>query len=127
MIVKMLLEAGVDPFSPKTRENYREGLARRGPKTTGETAVQYICRQGHTKTLMVMLPFLRPEMLEEILCESCRYGKFENVRAVLENSTVSSNSKFTGTTALYLACRAHSMQCVELLLQKGVDVHLIST
>lgn len=126
-IVKILLEAGVDPLSPKTRENHKGWLI--GPEITtkGETAIQYICQQGHTEALLVILPFLRPETLEEVLCESCRYGKVENVRAVLENSKVSHNAMFTGATALYLACRAHSVQCVEMLLARGADVHLMST
>jgi ankyrin repeat protein len=126
-IVKMLLEAGVDPLSPKTHEDY-EGYTLGGQTiTTGETAVEYVCKQGHADTLFVLLPYLRSEALVEVSCESCRYGKFENVRTVLENSDVSPDLKFNGATALYLACLAPNVQCVELWLARGADVRLVST
>jgi ankyrin repeat protein len=125
-IVGMLLEAGVDQLTPKTRENHKGRLLGGELSTKGETAVMYVTQQGHTETLLVMLPFLKPETLKEVLCESCQYGKSENVRAVLDNSAVSPDSKFGGATALYLACRAYSVNCVETLLARGADVHLLS-
>jgi ankyrin repeat protein len=127
-IVKMLLEAGVDPLSPKTKEYLgpRGEIMGRQQRTKGNTAVQYVCQQGHTETILVMIPFLQPETLEEVLCETCRYGKFESARAILENSDVSVNSKFSGATALYLACVAKSVDCVQILLDRGADINLIS-
>jgi ankyrin repeat protein len=125
-IVKMLLEAGVDPLTPKTSENHSGRLAGGEKTTKGETAVQYVCQQGHTESVQVMLQFVQPETLEELLCESCRYGKFEAAKVVLERSNVSPNSKFRGATALYLAARARSVHCVEALLARGADVHLVS-
>lgn len=126
-IVKMLLEAGVDPHTPKTRENYENRRRLGGEKgTKGETALEYVCVRGHTESIMAMLPHLQPETLAEVLCESCRYGKFEAVRAVLENSNVSPNSKFAGATAIYFACMALSVPCIEILLDRGADVNLMS-
>jgi ankyrin repeat protein len=125
-IVRMLLKADVDLLTPKTREN-RAGRRRGGEKSTkGETAVDYACQQGHVETLLAMIPFARPEVLTEILCECCRYGKFEAVRAVLEHSNVSPNSMLHGVTALYLATQAQSVKCIEALLAKGADVNLVS-
>ncbi|RFU29562.1 hypothetical protein B7463_g6755, partial [Scytalidium lignicola] len=127
-IVKMLLEAGVDPLSPKTKEYVSDdGYIMGGQsRTKGDTAVQYACQQGHTETILAMIPFLQPDTLEEVLCETCRYGKFESVRTILENSEVSINSKFTGATALYLACVAKSVNCVQMLLERGANISLIS-
>jgi Ankyrin repeats (3 copies) len=125
-IVKMLIEVGVDPITPKTREDHPEYLRGGEASNKRETAVRYICKQGHTETILVMLLFLRSEAKEEILCESCLYGKAEAVLAVLQHSDVSVNAKFRGATALYLACQARSVSCVEALLARGADVHLIS-
>jgi ankyrin repeat protein len=127
-IVKMLLDAGVDPISPKTKEYLAGGGRVMGgqSRTVGATAVQYVCQQGHTETIQVMIPFLQPDTLVEVLCETCRYGKFECARAILENSDVSVNSKFTGATPLYLACVAKSVDCVQMLLGRGADIRLIS-
>jgi ankyrin repeat protein len=125
-IVRMLLEAGVDPLTPKTRENHRWMLWCGEVSTKGETAVEYAYLQGHTDTIMIMLPFITPETLEEMFCQCCRYGKFEAVRAILKTTSLSPDSKSGGATALYLACRAQSVGIVELLLAKGADVHQTS-
>jgi ankyrin repeat protein len=122
-IVKMLLEAGVDPLTPKTKENIKRFLMCGDVSTKGETAVEYVWLQGHTDTIITMLPFLTPETLEELFCQCCRYGKFEAVRAILKATDLSPNSKSSGATALYLACRAQSVAIVELLVAKGADVN----
>jgi ankyrin repeat protein len=125
-IVNVLLEAGVHPLTPKTKENVKRRLICGDVSTKGETAVEYAWLQGHTDTIATMLPFLTPETLEELFCQCCRYGKFEAVRAILKATDVSPNSKYSGATALYLACRAQSVGIVELLLAKGADVHQTS-
>jgi ankyrin repeat protein len=126
VVVQLLLQAGVDPCTFKTRENHT-GRIKGGETTTkGETAVEYVSKNGHTETILVMLPFLKSESLEEVLCSCARFKKFEAVRAVLENSHVSANAKFEGGTALYLAVRAKCVRSVELLLAKGADPNLTS-
>jgi ankyrin repeat protein len=122
-IVKMLLEANVDPLTPKTKENIKRFLRCGEVSTKGETAVEYVWLQGHTDTIITMLPFLTPETLEELFCQCCRYGKFEAVRAILKATDLSPNSKSSGATALYLACRAQSVAIVGLLVAKGADVN----
>jgi ankyrin repeat protein len=125
-IVKMLLEAGVDPLSPKTKENQKRRLMCGEVSTKGETALGYVCLQGHTDTAMAMLPFLTPAAAEEMFCQCCCHGKYEAARAILEATGLSPNSKSCGATALYLACRAHCVPLVKLLLDKGADVHQTS-
>ncbi|RDW87374.1 ankyrin-1 [Coleophoma crateriformis] len=126
VIVKMLLEAGVDPLTPKTRENKKFRPRCGNISTKGETAAEYAYLQGHTNTIMAMLPSFTPETLEEIFCQCCRHGKSEAVRGILENSKISPNVRSSGATALYLACRAQSVSVVELLLANGADVHQTS-
>ncbi|KAK0117986.1 hypothetical protein ONS95_012297 [Cadophora gregata] len=86
-IVRLLLKAGVDPDTPKTRENHRHKRLKGGEKSTkGETAVQYVSVQGHGNTLLEMLPYLKRETLEELLCRCCLHGKSDLVRIILDNS-----------------------------------------
>jgi ankyrin repeat protein len=125
-IVRMLLEAGVDPLTPKKRENQKTMLRCGQRSTKGETAVEYAYLQGHTDTMMAMVQFLTSEALEEMFCQCCRYGKLEAARAILNTTSVSPNAKSCGATALYLACRVQSVGVVELLLAKGADVHQTS-
>ncbi|CZR55172.1 uncharacterized protein PAC_05058 [Phialocephala subalpina] len=120
-IVKLLLEAGVDPITPKTKENHAGRLLGGERSTKGETAVEYACKQGHLDTILVMLPYLKPESLQEVLGRACRHGEFEIAKAVLSNSDVSPNARFEGGTPLYVATLARSISCVELLLAKGAN------
>lgn len=125
-VVRLLLQTGVDPLTPKTQENHR-GRIRGGEKRTiGETAVEYLCYLGHIESILEILPFVKPETLKEILCSCCRYGHVEATRAVLQNSSVSSNAIFEGASALYLATNHPSAKCVDLLLARGADPNLAS-
>ncbi|KAG9233790.1 ankyrin repeat-containing domain protein [Amylocarpus encephaloides] len=125
-IVKMLLDAGVDPLSPKTRENVTRRLMCGEISTIGETAVEYAYLQGHTNTILALIPYIASETLVELFCQCCRYGRFEAVKSILDTTEVSPNSEIDGATALYLACRAKNVAMVDLLLSKGADVHRTS-
>jgi ankyrin repeat protein len=120
-IVKLLLEAGVNPMTPKTKENRRGRLRGGSTSTRGETAPEYACKQGHLDTIMVLLPYLKPESLPEVLGRACRHGEFEIAKAVLNSTPVSPNAKFDGGTPLYIATVALNISIVELLLSKGAD------
>lgn len=125
-IVKLLLQAGVDPVSPKTKENFNHLPFCGNVSTKGETAVEYAWLQGHTSTIITMVPFITPETLTEIFCQCCRYGKFEAVSALLQTTSVLPTAKLDGATALYLACQSLNVEIVQVLLDKGADVHTAS-
>jgi len=94
--------------------------------TKGETAVEYAWLQGHTDTIMEMLPYISQKTLAELFCQCCRYGKLEAVRAIIRATDISPNTEWKGTNALYLACRAKNVAIVEMLIAKGADVHRMS-
>ena len=120
------MAAGVNPQTPKTREDH-SGYLMGGERTTkGETAVQYVCEQGHTAAIMEMLPYMDQDTINETMCELCRYGKSEAVEAMLGHSKVLPNAQYRGATPLYLACCAGNLDCTRLLLLKGADPTLIS-
>lgn len=125
-IVDLLLKAGVDPLTPKARENHGGRLSSGEISTKGETAVQYVYEKKHTESLIKMIPYLDLHALGQVICECARYGKHEALRAVLYNSKVSTDAKFDGATALYLAVRSVNLKCVEILLARGADVNIVS-
>ncbi|KAF4632751.1 hypothetical protein G7Y89_g5369 [Cudoniella acicularis] len=120
-IVKMLSRSRSGSTFPQTKGYLdRFGYVRGGQaRTKGNTAIQYICQQGHTEAVLVMIPFLQPDTLEEMLCETCS-GRFESARAIFENSNASVNSKFTGATAIYLDCKDLFTKREEEMSRKGL-------
>ncbi|KAF2494506.1 ankyrin [Lophium mytilinum] len=124
--VERLLEVGVDPLTSKTRENHSGMLLGGEGSTKGETALDYVCRHGHTETLIIMIPHLGRDEIEKALCLTCAYSRTEAVRAILESTEVSANATLLGETALYLAVTARNPDCVKLLLARGADVQVKS-
>ncbi|KAM5386497.1 hypothetical protein ACJZ2D_000460 [Fusarium nematophilum] len=124
--VTILLQAGVEPNTIKTKEDH-SGRLLGGEKTTkGECAILYASKGGHTETVEAMIPFCKRDVLEQLLCECCRFGRTDAVLAILNTSDVSANAMYRGATALYFACGATNLQCVEALINKGADAQKIS-
>lgn len=120
-IVKLLLEAGVNPMTPKTKENHVGRLKGGERSTVGESAVEYACKNGYLDTMKVMTPYLEPEGAQIALGRACRQRGVEIVEHLLRDSIVSPDGKFDGGTPLYIATYARSVRCVELLLNAGAD------
>ncbi|KAI1654378.1 ankyrin repeat-containing domain protein [Daldinia decipiens] len=97
-VVKVLLEAGVEPDTIKTKENHA-GLLLGGEKITkGECAILYASQGGYSETIITMIPFCKPET------------RTESVLTILETTDVSANA----TTA--------NVKCVQALISRGADV-----
>ncbi|KAL5602094.1 hypothetical protein FOBRF1_009627 [Fusarium oxysporum] len=125
-VMTVLLEAGVKPNTIKTREN-RTGRLLGGERITkGECSIYYASRGGHTEAITVMIPFCEPQMLEQLLCQCCQFGRADAVQAILNNSPVSPNATYEGATALYFACAMPNVKCVEALIRAGADVNKTS-
>ncbi|KAF5699429.1 hypothetical protein FGLOB1_11393 [Fusarium globosum] len=125
-VVAVLLEAGVKPNTTKTREN-RTGRLLGGERITkGECSIYYASRGGHLEVITVMIPFCEPQMLEQLLCQCCQFGRADAVQAILNNSPVSPDATYEGATALYFACAIPDVKCVEELIRAGADVNKLS-
>ncbi|VUC35027.1 unnamed protein product [Clonostachys rosea] len=126
--VTLLLETGIEPDTIKTRENRKSGRMKSGePITRGEDAILYASKGGHIEIILAMIPFCKGKVLERLLCQSCQHGLIDPVLAILEKTDVSVNARFREGTALYFACRATSVKCVEALIKRGADVSMMST
>ena len=129
-VVRLLLEAGVEPNSIKTRNDYSDkylGIFCHLSITKGECAILYASLNGHTETLISMIPFCKePKALEQLLCEACRFDRTEAALAILDQSDVSPNAMYRGATALFLACGNADVKCVQALVQRGADVNAMS-
>lgn len=126
-VVRVLLEAGVEPDTIKTKENHAGRLLGGEKITKGECAIFYASSGGHTETVMEMIPFCKPETLEQLLCECCRFNRTDAVLGILDKSDVSADATYRGATALYFACGSVNLRCVEALVNRGADVRKTST
>ncbi|KAH7242547.1 ankyrin repeat-containing domain protein [Fusarium tricinctum] len=120
-VVTRLLKAGVKPDTLKTKNDYAGHIPSGAILTKGQCALMYVSRAGHTETLMAMIPYCDPQMLEQLLCQSCLYGRIDNVLALLKYSSVSANAMFEGATALFIACHMTGLKCADALLRAGAD------
>ncbi|KAL5329318.1 hypothetical protein ACEPPN_002829 [Leptodophora sp. 'Broadleaf-Isolate-01'] len=119
-IVKSLLEAGVDPFTPKTRENPGR-MCGNAKSTRGETAVEYASEYGHTEALLELLPFLDEDGVSKALGWSASNGRTENILAILSTSKLDVNKMFQGKTPIHAAAYAHDIVSMRKLLDLGAD------
>ncbi|OIW33037.1 ankyrin [Coniochaeta ligniaria NRRL 30616] len=126
-VVTILLEAGIQPDTIKTKENHGRGYLMGGEKiTSGECAILYASQGGHTETVIAMIPFCTPKILEQLLCECSRFNRAEAVLAILAMSDVSADATYCGATALYFACASTNAKCVQALLKRGADARKTS-
>ena len=121
LVVKLLLEAGVDPFSCKTKEDPGRWCGN-APTTIGDTAVEYACQYGHVETIRVFMPHLNPNGLQIALYWATRFGSTKVVMALLESPYIDINSATRGKTPVYLAAAAYDITTMRVLLEKGADV-----
>uniref|UniRef100_A0A0B7KAB4 NACHT domain-containing protein n=1 Tax=Bionectria ochroleuca TaxID=29856 RepID=A0A0B7KAB4_BIOOC len=126
-VVTVLLESGVEPDTVKTKENHPGPMGGGETITRGECAIFMATKGGHVETVIAMIPFCKGKVLERLLCESCQHGLTDAVLAILQTTDVSVNAVYRKATALYFACRATSVKCVEALIKRGADVSMTST
>jgi ankyrin repeat protein len=120
-VVKLLLTAGVDPVTPKTRDIHR-GWCGNAPTTYGQTPLMYACHNGHFKSMVEFIPFLKdPEVLQKALYWAADKGRADIVGLLLEETSVDVNGTYQRDTALFKACENKHQKTIEILLHAGAD------
>lgn len=119
--VRALLETGVGPLTPKSKENpgRRCGNA---PTSRGHTPLMYACTRGHLESVEAFLPFLQDiEVVHRSLAWSAAAGRAKVVSRILQRPGVDVNAKVRGETPLYLACSDPDAATIATLLQAGAN------
>lgn len=119
-VVKLLLEAGVDVMTPKTREHpgRRCGNARR---TTGETSWYYAVLSGNIETVKVMIPYVNVETLNKALCTAARAGKADVIDLLLTLPGITADQPESLGSPLFIASEQLNAQMMRSLLKAGAD------
>ena len=120
-VVKLLLTAGVDPVTPKTKDIHR-GWCGNAPTTYGQTPLMYACHNGHFKSMVEFIHFLKdPKVLQKALYWAAEKGRADIVGLLLEETSVDVNGTYQGDTALFKAGENKHQKTIEILLRAGAD------
>lgn len=120
-IVKLLLEAGVSPLTPKTRE-YPPRWCGNGPSSVGKTPLEYACQSGSTESLREMIPHLEAKDLNRALYWASRAGHVSMVDLLLTVPGIEVDAPGPdGEKALFAAAYGLHEEIIKLLLKSGAN------
>lgn len=124
-VVKVLLEAGVDPLTSVGLTNKAKagGYANHG---SGEPALAYACEHGHVEVLDTFLPYLDLEAMHSCLAWAARTGQARVVKHMLSQPGVEVDIMVRGSTALFKACLSRDLNTVEALLGAGANPEMLN-
>ena len=113
-VIQRLLESGVDPI---TRSSYGDTQKTR---RASAPAVLNVAQSGHLETMLVLIPYLQPSILNEALCWAASRGQTDVMAALLQTPGVDVNCRSEdGATPLLEAASTQNPRAIELLLAKG--------
>ena len=124
-VISALIGAGVDPMTPKTRENPGRWCGN-APSTIGHTPVTYAFEYGHVNAAMAFLPHLDAKKLHRTLIAAGRAGKTNVISATLNKVEVDVNGISDQKTLFYITSYNHDYELMQNLLQRGADISIKS-
>ncbi|KAK0701139.1 ankyrin repeat-containing domain protein [Apiosordaria backusii] len=125
-VVAVLLASGVDPLTPKTRENPGRRCGN-GPTTTGHTPLMYACQAGHLEALESFLPYLTDSKVHRALCWAIQSRRFKLIRRLIQLPGIDLNANVHGNTLFFEACLAGDVKSMESLVEAGADASMLSS
>ncbi|KAJ6789856.1 hypothetical protein PWT90_09629 [Aphanocladium album] len=123
--VVALLDAGVSPFTGKTREN--PGMfCGNAPTTTGESPLEYAATNGHVEVVKEMIPYLDQETLQGVLrlAAAASQPKVSSLIIRQPGFDINYASTLIGTP-LNRACQCLDLDSVRFLLEAGADPNFV--
>ncbi|CAG9998801.1 unnamed protein product [Clonostachys byssicola] len=132
-VVTLLLEAGVDPLTKKTKCD--PGLMCGDPyKFIGHTPLMYAMDHGNTSAARAFLPFLSTAEMASRALGWAVGSRYEHSRGcpgilneLLQHPLVDVNRLVRGETPLYIASRTPNTKLVITLLEAGADPSILSS
>lgn len=132
-VVTLLLEAGVDPLTKKTKCD--PGLMEGDPyKYIGHTPLMYAMCSGNTSAARAFLPFLNTAEMASRALGWAVGSRYEHSRGcpgildeLLQHPLVDVNRLVRGETPVYIASRAPNTKLVITLLEAGADPSILSS
>ncbi|KAH7322461.1 ankyrin repeat-containing domain protein [Stachybotrys elegans] len=129
-VVELLLAAGVDPMTQKTRSD--PGLVCGDPyRFRGDPALMYAARFQHSSALKAFLPYLKDaETVSHALLWAAEFegsSGSAGVDVLLTHPLVDVNARCRMATPLYVAAANHSLKSAISLMKAGADPNILSS
>lgn len=124
-VVKVLLEAGVDPLTPIGLTEHEKAMDHISPGGN-RPALTLACEHGHVEAVDAFLPFLDLDAMHRGLSWAAQNGQAAVVRLILSQPSVEVDIVVRGSTALFKACSKRDLATVKTLLEAGADPALLN-
>ncbi|KAM0417054.1 hypothetical protein ACHAPT_012960 [Fusarium lateritium] len=123
-VVKLLLETGVDPLTPRQLNENSCGTwpVPHAPLTAFEIA----CKHGQLKSLEAFLPFIDTDTKQTALSWAAGSGQSHILKRLLKEPGIDPNAKHMNETPLASAAIKGSVDSMELLIEAGADASIRS-
>ncbi|KAL1980699.1 hypothetical protein VTN96DRAFT_3616 [Rasamsonia emersonii] len=120
-IVKLLLDAGVSPLTPRTRD-YPPRRCGNAPSSVGKTPLEYACQSGSTESLREMMPHLEAKDLNRALYWASRSGHVSTVDLLLTVPGIEVDALSPDSDKpLFAAAYGLYEEIMKLLLKSGAN------
>lgn len=123
-VVKVLLEASVDPLTPVSLTHWDKAINLK--HGSGKPALAHACEHGHVEVVDAFLAFLDLEAMHRCLAWAAQAGQARVVTHILSQPGVEVDATVRGSTALFKACSSRDLGTVEALLNVGADPELLN-
>jgi len=117
-VVRLLLAAGVSPLTGKMKDSVGR-ICENSPSSVRHTPLLYATQSGCVESVREMIPYLKIEDLNNVLCDAARSGKAGVIDLLLACPNISVDDH--EDTPLFLAARNANPEIMRSLLKKGAD------
>ncbi|KAJ4313076.1 hypothetical protein N0V84_009610 [Fusarium piperis] len=122
-VVQLLLEEGIDPLTPKSRDGTDPGTESRIPYMT---PVEIACFYGHFRSVEALLPFINADTKQLALSWAAEGAQSHILKRLLQEPGIDPNARYLDETPLSAAAAMGNVDSMEVLIDAGADASIRS-
>lgn len=122
-VVQLLLEEGVDPLTPKGRDD-EDSVTRSYRRLL--TPVEIACSHGHLRSVEAFLPFIDADTKQLALSSAAGGAQSHILKRLLQEPGIDPNARHLDETPLSAAAAMGNVDAMEVLIDAGADASITS-
>ncbi|KAM6530703.1 hypothetical protein FSOLCH5_000201 [Fusarium solani] len=122
-VVQLLLEEGVDPLTPKGRDD-EDSVTRSYRRLL--TPVEIACSHGHLRSVEAFLPFIDADTKQLALSSGAGGAQSHILKRLLQEPGIDPNARHLDETPLSAAAAMGNVDAMEVLIDAGADASITS-